>query len=141
MDATDASFDTEADASALVLVDLWAPWCGPCRFVSPILEELSRDYRGRIKVIKVNVDDNPSTAQRYEAFSIPTIMVLRDGQPLDRIVGAHAQGATGGPPGAASLAGCGTNVVGHGGCMARPGSTARRHGRTRRNGCQTRARS
>ena len=88
VDATDASFDTEADASALVLVDLWAPWCGPCRFVSPILEELSRDYRGRIKVIKVNVDDNPSTAQRYEAFSIPTIMVLRDGQPLDRIVGA-----------------------------------------------------
>jgi thioredoxin 2 len=88
VNATDASFDTEADASALVLVDLWAPWCGPCRFVSPILEELSRDYRGRIKVIKVNVDDNPSTAQRYEAFSIPTIMVLRGGQPLDRIVGA-----------------------------------------------------
>jgi thioredoxin len=88
VDATDASFDTEADAAPLVVVDLWAPWCGPCRFVSPILEELARDYRGRLKVVKVNVDDNPVTAQRFEAFSIPTIMVLRDGQPVDRIVGA-----------------------------------------------------
>ena len=88
VDATDASFDTEADASSLVVVDLWAPWCGPCRFVSPILEELARDYRGRLKVIKVNVDDNPVIAQRYQAFSIPTIMVLRGGEPLDRIVGA-----------------------------------------------------
>jgi thioredoxin 2 len=88
VDATDASFDTEADAAALVLVDLWAPWCGPCRFVSPILEELARDHRGRLKVVKVNVDDNPVTARRYQAFSIPTIMVLRGGKPLDRIVGA-----------------------------------------------------
>ena len=88
VDATDASFDTEANAAPTVVVDLWAPWCGPCRFVSPILEELSRDHRGRLKVIKVNVDDNPVTAQRYQAFSIPTIMVLRNGQPVDRIVGA-----------------------------------------------------
>ena len=88
VDATDASFDTEADAAPLVVVDLWAPWCGPCRFVSPILAELARDYRGRLKVVKVNVDDNPSTAQRFQAFSIPTIMLLRGGQPVDRIVGA-----------------------------------------------------
>ena len=88
VDATDASFDTEADASTLVVVDLWAPWCGPCRFVSPILEELARDYRGRLKVIKVNVDDNPRTAQRFQALSIPTIMLLRGGEPVDRIVGA-----------------------------------------------------
>ena len=88
VDASDASFDVEADASALVVVDLWAPWCGPCRFVSPILEELSRDYRGRLKVVKVNVDDNPVTARRFDAFSIPTIMLLRGGRPLDRIVGA-----------------------------------------------------
>jgi thioredoxin 2 len=88
VDATDASFDAEADAAPLVVVDLWAPWCGPCRFVSPILEEVARDYRGRLKVVKVNVDDNPITAQRFEAFSIPTIMVLRGGQPVDRIVGA-----------------------------------------------------
>ena len=71
-----------------VIVDFWAPWCGPCRFVSPILEELARDHRGRLKVVKVNVDDNPVIAQRYQAFSIPTIMVLRGGKPLDRIVGA-----------------------------------------------------
>ena len=88
VDATDASFDTEADAAPLVVVDLWAPWCGPCRFVSPILEELARDYRGRLKVVKVNVDDNPATAQCFQAFSIPTIMLLRRGQPVDRIVGA-----------------------------------------------------
>jgi thioredoxin 2 len=88
VDADQATFEIETTAAPTVVIDLWAPWCGPCRFVSPILEELSRDYRGRIKVIKVNVDDNPSTAQRYEAFSIPTIMVLRDGQALDRIVGA-----------------------------------------------------
>lgn len=88
VDATDASFDTEADASALVVVDLWAPWCGPCRFVSPILEELAHDYRGRLKVVKVNVDDSPVTAQRFQAFSIPTIMLLRAGRPVDRIVGA-----------------------------------------------------
>jgi thioredoxin 2 len=88
VDAADASFDTEADASVPVVVDLWAPWCGPCRFVSPILAELARDYRGRLKVVKVNVDDNPATARRYEAFSIPTMMLLRDGQPVDRIVGA-----------------------------------------------------
>jgi thioredoxin 2 len=88
VDAADASFDTEADASVPVVVDLWAPWCGPCRFVSPILAELARDYRGRLKVVKVNVDDNPATARRYEAFSIPTMMLLRDGQLVDRIVGA-----------------------------------------------------
>jgi thioredoxin 2 len=88
VNATDASFDVEADASAAVVVDLWAPWCGPCRFVSPILEELSRDYRGRLKVVKVNVDDNPVTAQRFAAFSIPTIVVLRGGKQVDRVVGA-----------------------------------------------------
>ena len=88
VNATDATFDTEADASALVLVDLWAPWCGPCRFVGPILEELARELRGRLKVVKVNVDDNPATAQRYQAFSIPTLVVLRAGQVVDRVVGA-----------------------------------------------------
>jgi thioredoxin 2 len=86
--ATDATFDIEAKAAPAVVVDLWAPWCGPCRFVSPILEELSREHAGRIKIIKVNVDDNPVTAQRFEAFSIPTLVVLKDGRQVDRIVGA-----------------------------------------------------
>lgn len=86
--ATDDTFDAEAAASVAVVVDLWAPWCGPCRFVAPILEELSREYAGRLKVVKVNVDENPALAQRFQAFSIPTLVVLQDGRVVDRIVGA-----------------------------------------------------
>ena len=86
--ATDATFDLEAASTATVLVDLWAPWCGPCRFVGPILEELTREFAGRLKVVKVNVDENPALAQRYEATSIPTLVVLKGGRVVDRIVGA-----------------------------------------------------
>jgi len=88
VNASDATFDTEAEAAVPVMVDLWAPWCGPCRFVGPILEELARDYAGKLKVVKVNVDDNPGTSQRFQASSIPTMMILKNGQPVDRIVGA-----------------------------------------------------
>ena len=88
VDATDTTFDQEAQASVAVLVDLWAPWCGPCRVVSPMLEQLAAEYAGRIKVVKVNVDDNPRTQQRFQASSIPTMVVLRDGRIVDRIVGA-----------------------------------------------------
>ncbi|HET7677187.1 MAG TPA: thioredoxin [Candidatus Limnocylindrales bacterium] len=88
VDATDATFDQEAAASVAVLVDLWAPWCGPCRFVSPIVAQLAGEYAGRLKVVKVNVDDNPATAQRFAATSIPTLVVLRDGRVVDRFVGA-----------------------------------------------------
>jgi thioredoxin len=69
-------------------VDLWAPWCGPCRFVGPILEELSRELAGRLKVVKVNVDENQGLALRFDARSIPTMLVMRDGTVVDRIVGA-----------------------------------------------------
>ena len=88
VNATDATFDVEAKAAPPVLVDLWAPWCGPCRFVSPILEELARDYAGHLKVVKVNVDENPALARRFDARSIPTMVVLKDGQLVDRVVGA-----------------------------------------------------
>jgi thioredoxin 2 len=88
VNASDTTFASEADSAVPVIVDLWAPWCGPCRFVSPILEEIARDYRGRVKVVKVNVDDNPQLARRFEAYSIPTMVVLRGGEPVDRIVGA-----------------------------------------------------
>ena len=88
VDATDATFDIESRSTAAVLVDLWAPWCGPCRFVSPILEELARDFAGRLKVVKVNVDDNPDLARRFDAMSIPTLVVLRGGRVVDRVVGA-----------------------------------------------------
>jgi thioredoxin 2 len=88
INATDATFEVEARTSVAVLVDLWAPWCGPCRFVSPILEELARDFAGRLKVVKVNVDENPALSQRFEAMSIPTLVILRGGRVVDRVVGA-----------------------------------------------------
>jgi thioredoxin 2 len=86
--ASDVTFDPEADASVAVLVDLWAPWCGPCRFVGPILEELAIDFAGRLKVVKVNVDDNPLLARRFDATSIPTLVVIRGGRVVDRFQGA-----------------------------------------------------
>src|SRR5574337_2066829 len=86
--ATDATFAQEADAAPTVLVDLWAPWCGPCRFVGPILEQLAAEYAGRLKVVKVNVDENPALSAHFQASSIPTLMVLQGGRPVDRIVGA-----------------------------------------------------
>jgi thioredoxin 2 len=88
VNATDETFAIEAKAAPAVLVDLWAPWCGPCRFVSPILEQLAAEYPGRLKVVKVNVDDNPRLAQQFDARSIPTMVVLQDGRVVDRIVGA-----------------------------------------------------
>lgn len=88
VNATDATFDVETHAAPTVIVDLWAPWCGPCRFVGPILEELSRELAGRLKVVKVNVDENQALALRHDARSIPTMLVIRDGVVVDRIVGA-----------------------------------------------------
>jgi thioredoxin 2 len=88
VDANEATFAVETRASPTIVVDLWAPWCGPCRIVSPILEELARDYAGRLKVVKVNVDENQALAVRYEAMSIPLMVVMRDGKVVDRIVGA-----------------------------------------------------
>jgi thioredoxin 2 len=88
VNATDASFGFEVRSSVSVLVDLWAPWCGPCRVVGPMLENLSKEYAGRIKVIKVNVDENPGLSQQFQATSIPTMLVIKDGRVVDRIVGA-----------------------------------------------------
>lgn len=88
VNATDATFAVEVDAAPTVIVDLWAPWCGPCRFVGPILEELAREWAGRVKVVKVNVDENQALALQYDARSIPTMLVMREGRVVDRIVGA-----------------------------------------------------
>jgi thioredoxin 2 len=88
VDATDATFPWEARSSVAVLVDLWAPWCGPCRVVSPMLEALAREYAGRMKVVKVNVDENPMLAQQFGASSIPTMIVIKGDRIVDRIVGA-----------------------------------------------------
>ncbi len=88
VNASESTFEVEVRAAPTVVVDLWAPWCGPCRFVGPILEELARELAGRLKVVKVNVDENQGLALRYDARSIPTILVMRDGEVVDRIVGA-----------------------------------------------------
>ncbi len=88
VDADESTFEVEVRAYPTVVIDLWAPWCGPCRFVSPILDELAHEYAGRLKVVKVNVDDNQGLARRFDAMSIPTLVVLRDGAVVDRVVGA-----------------------------------------------------
>jgi len=91
VDASDATFAVETAASPTVVVDLWAPWCGPCRIVSPMLDAFAREHAGRVKVVKVNVDDNQGLAMRFDAMSIPTMVVLKDGKVVDRIVGAMPQ--------------------------------------------------
>ena len=88
VEAGDTTFTYEARSSVAVLVDLWAPWCGPCRVVGPMLEALSKEYAGRLKVVKVNVDENPRLAQQFAASSIPTLIVIKGDRVVDRIVGA-----------------------------------------------------
>ncbi len=86
---TDAGgFDEEIVASIPVLVDFWAPWCGPCRMVSPVVEQIGREYAGRLKVVKLNIDEAPAIAARYAIQSIPQLIVIKDGQEADRLVGA-----------------------------------------------------
>ena len=87
-DVTDANFQTDVlDSESPVLVDFWAPWCGPCRIVHPILEEMAAE-REELTVVSLNVDDNQQTAARYEVLSIPTLILFRDGAEAKRIVGA-----------------------------------------------------
>jgi thioredoxin 2 len=89
VDAGDADFDAAVDTKALVVVDLWAPWCGPCRMIAPVLETLSREMAGRLKVVKVNVDHSPVIAQRYRAQSIPMLLIMDKGEVVDTIIGAQ----------------------------------------------------
>jgi thioredoxin 2 len=89
-EAGDADFPTVVERAALpVVVDLWAPWCGPCRMISPALEEVAVRLRGRMKLVKVNVDESPATAQRFGVQGIPTLLMFRDGRLVDRSVGAQ----------------------------------------------------
>jgi thioredoxin 2 len=88
VDADGASFDAEVSTGVPVVVDLWAPWCGPCRMVSPALEDLARAHPGRLKVVKVNIDTEPAIAARYGVQSIPLLLLIRDGREVDRFAGA-----------------------------------------------------
>jgi thioredoxin 1 len=88
---TDANFD-ETTGQGVVLVDLWAPWCGPCRAIAPIVEELAEDYDGRVTVGKLNVDENPSVPGRFMVRGIPTLLVFKDGQLADTVVGLTGKG-------------------------------------------------
>jgi thioredoxin 2 len=88
VDATQDTFDDEVRASMPVLVDFWAPWCGPCRMVSPAVEKLGREHAGRLKVVKLDVDQAPQIAARFNVMGIPLLVLMRDGEEVDRRTGA-----------------------------------------------------
>jgi thioredoxin 1 len=85
----DSTFEEEVlNQKQLVLVDFWAPWCGPCRMVAPVVDDVANEYEGSVKVVKINTDENPSTATEYGIRSIPTLMIFKNGQRVDTVIGA-----------------------------------------------------
>lgn len=86
--ATDEDFELLVRKYPLAVVDFWAEWCGPCRLIEPVIEELAQEYAGKIAFLKLNVDENPRTAMKYNIMSIPTLMIFRHGKPVDIIIGA-----------------------------------------------------
>ena len=89
---TDATFDNEVSKSATpVIVDFWAPWCGPCRMVGPVIDQIAEEHAGKVTIGKVNVDENPGTAGKYGIMSIPTIILFKDGEPAKKVIGARSK--------------------------------------------------
>ena len=86
---TDGTFDTDVLQAGTVLVDFWAEWCGPCRALGPKLEELSGEMEGQVKIVKLNIDENPATPSKYGVRGIPTMILFKDGKEVDQIVGNH----------------------------------------------------
>ncbi|MCD8817359.1 thioredoxin [Mammaliicoccus sciuri] len=84
--ATDANFE-EQIKEGVSLVDFWAPWCGPCKMIAPVLEDLAKDVEGKANIVKLDVDENQATAAKYEVMSIPTLIVFKDGEAVDKVVG------------------------------------------------------
>jgi thioredoxin 1 len=85
---SDATFSSEIAKYPVLVVDFWAAWCGPCRMVAPIIEQLAKEYSGRVVFGKLNVDENPLTSSEFQVQSIPTLLIFRDGEPVDDIIGA-----------------------------------------------------
>ena len=94
IDVTDQTFDAEVmKANIPVLIDMWAPWCGPCRMVEPILKKLSDKYQGKVKFCRMNVDENQKTPSQYRVMSIPNMLFIKNGKVFDTVVGAASEGA------------------------------------------------
>jgi thioredoxin 1 len=90
---TDATFDENVKASDVpVLVDFWAEWCGPCKMISPVLEEIAQEHEGKIRIGKLNIDDNLDVTRRFDVMSIPTLILFKDGEPQVRLIGAKPKG-------------------------------------------------